>query len=502
MPGSTGTDDGAETKLSRRARLLRIRQLRESERPDSDRVASEIAEARAGLFGGSPSGLAAAPYIDRRLRLAPPTIQAPEAGAAPKDSPKVTVVSFNVTHNHLARAYILADMLRSRYRVEIVGPVFTDYGQEIWSPLQQSRIPIKWFYGMDLPAYAGQIGAIANQLDSDAIIVSKPMLPSLLLGVALKSLRNKPLILDIDDFEPGAFIGTAGDPANASLAPSLDWIIGADRQEDFAKPYGEQWTRYCDSVARYADAVTVANSALRDRYGGTLIPQVRDEASYDPALYDRDAIRALFGYGKEDRVVLFLGTPYRHKGILRVAEALKRLGNDRYKLCIVGTILDDRLRADLLRLGNRNVQFLPDQYFHEAPRTLCVADLVCLLQDLTHSTAWHQMPAKFADALAMGVPMIGTATPPLIDAARKGLIELVDDEPLHDRIDGIFSDYARYKERALRNRSIFLEEYSYAANRAKLIDTIENLSGSPPELPAEFSRLVTALGSDCTFAGG
>ena len=495
-PGSTETDCSAEPTALRRARLLRLRQLRDNPEITSDLVDSEISRARShfshNLVNRQPDE-AVKREADGEIKVVLPTIATPDAVCPPKDRPKVTVIAFNVTHNHLARAYVLADLLRSHYRVEVVGPVFPEYGNEIWKPLQQSRVPIKWFHGMSLPVYFEQLEKVANKIDGDIIIVSKPMLPSYLLGIILKKLRNRPLILDIDDFEMGSFIGTSRDGTDKEAPLRLDRMPGASRDKDFYKPYGKLWTRYCDSIVEHADAVTVANVALQTKYGGLLIPQIRDEGTYDPALYDRDAIRAEFGYEKDDRVILFLGTPYRHKGIHHVAEALHKLGNEKYKLCIIGSILDDELRAYFSSLGNRNIRFLPDQSFHDTPRNLCLADLVCLLQDPAHGTASHQMPAKFADALAMGVPMLGTGTPPLMDAAGDGLIEMLGDAPLHQKIDEIFRNYARHKERAVRNRAKFCEQYSYAANRSRLVDVIKSLYDAPPAVPGEFSRLITAF---------
>jgi glycosyltransferase involved in cell wall biosynthesis len=494
--GSTEADRSTKRRALRRARLLRLRQLQDNPGVTSDLVNSEISRARFH-FSDSLANRRPDKSVEREadgeIRFVSPKIAMSDTGYPPKGRPKVTVVSFNVTHNHLARAYILADLLRSHYPVELIGPVFSEYGNEVWKPLQQSRVPIKWFYGMNLPTYFEQLKKVATKIDGDIIIVSKPMLPSYLLGIILKNLRNRPLILDIDDFEFGAFIGTSRDGADNDAPLRLDLMSGVSRDEDFYKPYGRLWTRYCDSIVGHADAITVANVALQTRYGGALIPQIRDERDFDPGLFDRDAIRAEFGYEKDDRVILFLGTPYWHKGVHRVAEALQELGNDKYKLCVIGSILDDELRAYFSDLGNRNFQFLPDQSFHDTPKNLCLADLVCLLQDPAHSTASHQMPAKFVDALAMGVPMLGTRTLPLMDAARNGLIEVLDDEPLHEKINEIFGNYARHKERALRNRANYREQYSYAANRSKLVDVIEGLSDAPPAVPGEFSRLITAF---------
>ena len=117
------------------------------------------------------------PEADGEVKVVLPTISA-QAAVCPPDCPKVTVIAFNVTHNQLARPYILAEVFRNPYQVELVGSVFPEYGNEIWKPLQQNRVPIKWVYGVELPIYCQQLKKVAKKLDGDIIIVSKPMFPS------------------------------------------------------------------------------------------------------------------------------------------------------------------------------------------------------------------------------------------------------------------------------------------------------------------------------------
>lgn len=113
---------------------------------------------------------------------------------------------------------------------------------------------------------------MAPQIDADVLVVSKPRLPSLQLGIAAKALRNRPLILDIDDYEMGFFSSrgkaTSSTPGN----------------EDYLSPYGEYWTQYCESLIEGADAITVASTELQAKYGGTLVPHMRDETLFDPEL--------------------------------------------------------------------------------------------------------------------------------------------------------------------------------------------------------------------------
>src|SRR5437867_7501203 len=54
---------------------------------------------------------------------------------------KITVLTPDMSHNCLSRAYALAEMLRRRHEVEIAGPIF---GEGIWPPLANGgSIPYK-----------------------------------------------------------------------------------------------------------------------------------------------------------------------------------------------------------------------------------------------------------------------------------------------------------------------------------------------------------------------
>ena len=60
---------------------------------------------------------------------------------------------------------------------------------------------------------------MAKEIDADAIYVSKPRLPSYGLGILAKQLRNRPLVLDVDDHELAFFDENDGiDPRTCSDA--------------------------------------------------------------------------------------------------------------------------------------------------------------------------------------------------------------------------------------------------------------------------------------------
>ena len=68
-------------------------------------------------------------------------------------------------------------------------------------------------------------------LDADAVWVSKPRLPSYLLGIEAKRARNRPLVLDVDDHELAFFaedtalaLGDVHRLADELLQAEAEWL--------------------------------------------------------------------------------------------------------------------------------------------------------------------------------------------------------------------------------------------------------------------------------------
>jgi len=45
---------------------------------------------------------------------------------------KISILTHDLSHNCLGRAYLLAKILQRHYEMEIIGPMF---GEEIWKPV-------------------------------------------------------------------------------------------------------------------------------------------------------------------------------------------------------------------------------------------------------------------------------------------------------------------------------------------------------------------------------
>ena len=339
---------------------------------------------------------------------------------------KVSVIAWDLGHNPLGRAYLLADVLRANYDVELIGANFPRFGNKIWEPLRiGSRVTIKNFVGGNFPEHFKRMEDIAEQIEGDIIYVSKPRLPSLELAILAKMCRNRPIILDIDDYELGFFEN------RRSL--TLETVKTNSRKLDFDCPHDELWTRYSESLIPLFEQVTVSNEELQKKYGGMVLPHIRSEVDFEPSSYPRDAIREKLGFSPEDKVILFAGTPRMHKGFVRVATALKKLNRTDSKLLIVGSSADSESRRYINNIDPEYVKVIPNVPFCDLPSYLCVGDLICLLQDKRKVTSHFQMPAKFTDGLSMAIPMLATNVPPLVNLANDGLVELLDDTPLEKK---------------------------------------------------------------------
>ena len=395
--------------------------------------------------------------------------------------PKVSVITWCCAHNPLGRAYLLADMLRKELEVEVVGACFPSFGEEVWEPLRSNgRVTVKSFPGCNFPEHFSRMEDIASEIDGDILYVSKARLPSMALGILAKEARNRPLLLDVDDYELGFFRNR--DPL------TLDEVKKLRGNTSLEAPYQETWTRYAEGLIPLFDRLTVATPELRAKYGGTVIPHGRDERAFRPFLYPRERARQVLGFGCDDKVVVFLGTPREHKGVVQIADAVLNLAAEGFRFLIVGLPSERNLRRYLANLDPHVATVLPNVPFEDVPAYLRAGDLVCLLQDPGSAIARFQMPAKFTDALAMGLPILGTSAVPLARVAHDGVLRILDEGPLASQLQRAFVDVGDLRERGARNREHFLEFYSYSSVLPRLMEVIESARERPSPMRSEFEE--------------
>jgi glycosyltransferase involved in cell wall biosynthesis len=369
---------------------------------------------------------------------------------------KVSVLCFDVSDNAMGRAWLLARLLEPLGPVEIVGPRF---GAAVWEPVADESVPIRSIPGGRLPGFAARLPALARLADGDLIYASKPRLTSAGIGYLARLERRRPLLLDIDDWETGFFLrggawGTLGRAMNLS------------------NPRGFAWTWLMERLRGIANGVTVASRFLEQRFGGVLIPHVRDTNRWAPGRVEPRPARERLGVDKE-RVVMFLGTPRSYKGVEDLADAVSRLGRPDVALALVGTEPGSETgRALRARYpGTRLVGRIP---IAQVPGFLEAADVVVVPQRASSDTR-GQVPAKLFDAMALGRPIVSTRVsmiPEILEGCGV-LLPPGDVAGLASAIGRLLDrpDEARALGEAARRRAV--ERYSFESARRVLFPLVE-----------------------------
>ena len=214
-----------------------------------------------------------------------------------------------------------------------------------------------------------------------------------------------------------------------------------------------------------ADAVTVCCQGLKERFGGTVIPQPVDTSLFDPGRFDRDRARRDFGF--DGPTVVFPGVPRPHKGLELLAEAVARIRGARLA---VTCRAEDFAASRWDRLPITRVRMVP---YQSVPALYAAADVVSIPQ-LDHEAARHQMPLKLADAMAMGRPIVASAVsdmPEVLDGCGR-VVPAGDADALATAIEDLLRDEAQARELGNRARTRCLERYSFERVGAQLAEIV------------------------------
>ncbi len=416
------------------------------------------------------------PTVSRAIK--PPAADAKDASRRPtaeRTKPRrttVAVLAWDVGHNPYGRAYLLAEALSRQYRVVLIGFQFPRYGSDVWAPLRGAPIEPVILPGKNFPAFQQQLESLAAKIDPDVVIACKARLPTVQLGLMLKAVRNRPLIVDVDDYELSFF-------ANRQPLESVADLPA----ETLQVPHEEAWTRRIEPLLPFADELLVSNPTLQSKFGGVVVPHARDEHVFDPGKVAGAVTRRQLGFKDQDRLVFFVGTPRPHKGLLELVSAIRASGVEDCSLVVVGTPPDKSFGNALLHAGGDRLTMLADQPFEALPGLLAAADLVCLLPDPESAISRFQLPAKLIDALAMGVPVLATATQSIENLVAAGLVHTASREAAATAIrDLLTMSRDERQRRALQARRWFLQNGSYQAILRDLSAVIERTLESPKTL--------------------
>lgn len=376
---------------------------------------------------------------------------------------KVVVCGWDLSHNAAGRAVTLIELYEraGAAEVSLVGCIFPKRSSELWAPLQGMPLQCDVIQVTNISRFFQEAEALVQRNPADIVHLSKPRLPNIVIGLLYKYLWGAKVVVDIDD-EELSFVG-AEQPFTGALAD--DECPG-----DLS---GKLATQLSVGLAPYFDGITVSNPALQAVYGGEIIPHARDEKRYAPSLKRRIMNRELFGIPLDCKVVLFSGTPRKHKGIMDVALSLQALGRSDVLFVIVGDFPSSDPKEELKAVRGINLKFIPGQPYWHTPDVVSIADCVVLFQDVSSLSARYQTPAKLTDALAMGIRILAQITPALedlyeaggfIDVTRDNLTEKLA-EALDKPVDSERSDA----------RTLFLDRLSSAVVSTRLKAYVDGL---------------------------
>jgi len=361
--------------------------------------------------------------------------------------PRVSILCHTLAGNALGRAWVFHELLRDDFEIELV--VSARGSDEVWKPLAQSGLcPRRWFL-RTWPGFRWRARSIARELvTGDLIIAIKPRLHSFGLALAARRERQRPLLLDVDDWELGFFSPWS----DVAIAP-LSWLSAASNFH----------TRWYFRRTALADAITVSTTYLARRLGGTCIPHARrgilpDERAPSP-----------------HPLVMFAGTPRPHKGLPDLVQAFRSVRRADARLCIIGAESDPALAH--AAADDPRIQIERSVAIDSLPERLARAWVVVIPQrDGIVSRA--QLPAKLIDAMALGKAIVSTDVGDMASWLSDdcGLVVPPGDPyQLGAAIEALLGDAGRRHRLGANARARFLERASEHAVRPRLLAIVDAL---------------------------
>lgn len=386
---------------------------------------------------------------------------------------RVGVSGWEMSHNAAGRVHTLAQLYHGLAQVRMLG-ILLSAGRDVWEPIQYNTVPTDLLKVADPCQFLDLALPYVVNHPLDVVHLSKPRAPNLLIGLLYKLIWRAHVVMDVDDEELG-FVG-------AKTSVSIDTYLESHHAlPPLMELHLGDWTRIAVGLVNAFDAVTVANRPLQSRYGGLVIAHARDELTFTPSAAFSESSRMRYGIGGERKVVLFLGTPRPHKGLIEVAEAISALADPRILFVIVGDFPSPSLKIKLQQIRPVDYLFIGNQPFSEVPGIVSLADICVLFQDTASTISQFQSPAKLTDALAMGIPVLATTTPPLQEAIAKGAVLTVDQTNLAETIRMVLNSKEITRQLSLGARHFFECYLSIRVNRLCLRTVLEQATALMPK---------------------
>ncbi|MEM8504503.1 MAG: glycosyltransferase [Cyanobacteria bacterium P01_D01_bin.1] len=381
------------------------------------------------------------------------------ATAKPLRALTVSVVAPDLSGGGTTRVYLVANALQQLgCDVTVVGAQFSE---ELY-PVPPANLKVKAVRSHRSFRYAADLQVLLSHVTGDIIYAIKPRPTSFGTALIRKLATQKPIILDIDDWEM-SWHSKHYRPTPKQLARDILKPNGA--LQDPEHPLYLEWM---ENLVTQANAITVSTRFLQQRFGGHYLPNSKDTRLFDPQHFDPNLSRQKYCLA-DYRVLMFPGTARPHKGLEDVLMALDQLDQPDLRLVIVGGRRPDSYEDDLLGRWGKWLVKLPRFQMDEMAEVVSAAHAVVVPQR-DYQTAKAQFPLKLTDAMAMAKPILSTTVgdiPEILDGCAY-LVEPESPEQIAKQLSLIFQDLDLAHQKGLNARERCVENYSLAAMSKRL----------------------------------
>jgi glycosyltransferase involved in cell wall biosynthesis len=393
---------------------------------------------------------------------------------------RVSIIAHDLAGGGMTRAYALAQALvHVGHDAEIIGiklnngPVY---------PVPPENINVTEVSGFCM---VHRVWKLLSRLNGDIVYAIKPRPSSYGVALLKRFITGCPVVLDIDDWEPGERENRCKE--RASSRPLKNHILEKARSlkarlrdhlnfRRWLNPNDDRYIRWLERTIPWADAVTVNTRFLHQQYGGFYVPHCKSISKYDPDKYNSEESRVR--YGLADYIVLmFPGTARPHKGLEDLLVAIETLQNPDVRLVLVGgRSSNDPYVTELIERWGQWIVRLPTFSTEIMPEVVAAAHVVVIPQRDT-SVARAQFPMKLTDAMAMAKPILTTTVgdiPEILDGTGY-LVKPSRPEELAEMIVYLLADSHSAENHAMKARERFIRNYSLGVVGPTLSAAIENL---------------------------
>jgi glycosyltransferase involved in cell wall biosynthesis len=305
---------------------------------------------------------------------------------------KVSFFVHNLGDNCIVRAAPFARaFLLMGWKVEILGFSYSYNPQLIYPPYKDEfgfkvvKVPndIRWVILSSLK--------LARMAEGEVIYAFKPKWTTLLPAILASWFGwKKRLIMDAEDNE------------------LWDSYIGNGARDFLRHPWYVEnpvWNKILHPATWFIRSKTVVCESLKKRYGGSIvlhgpINSAIKDVSDEEVLQNKLEL----ALPTDMKIVLFAGRPTNYNGVIQIAGILKNAVLQDYIFVLAGDPQNSYFIEAKKILGERC--FLLGQISNTRISKLIVcADVILILQVINKNTEM-QIPAKFIEALAYGIPTI------------------------------------------------------------------------------------------------